>query len=63
MKCPDCDEEMDREDGASIKGPPNCIYSCEECGSEFVWTKGVKGLRRIAEGVPNSAAILNRNHF
>lgn len=64
MKCPDCGEVMEREDGATTKDvAPNCIYSCEECGSEFKWTKGVKGLKRLSEGLVNAAVAIERSRY
>ena len=62
MKCPDCGEEMAREDGAILKNRgPNASYTCEECGAEFYWEKDVRGLQRVAEGVPNAFSIFERS--
>ena len=64
MKCPDCNSKMEREDGAIIKGEvPNASYSCEECGGEWFWMKGVRGLRRVGEGTPDVAAFMDKNRL
>lgn len=52
MNCPNCDIEMDREDGAYIKTNgsetiviPYADYECPECLHQYLWRLDKKGLK------------------
>ena len=62
MNCPNCSSKMESESSAEVTfspGPessksaihtPTVLYRCEECDAEFVWRKGVRGLRLLDGG-------------
>jgi len=61
MNCPDCDTKLERDDGLKGGKIPYAIYSCEECGSEFRWELGVRGLERVnQENISVDGAFRNR---
>lgn len=72
MKCPNCGEQMDREDyeiGVTRSGEasqmvdtivghrPMADYLCGGCGSEFRWTRG-SGLRVIYDSYGDASCGL-----
>lgn len=58
MKCPHCGVGMQREDCLDVAGRnigksvPAALYRCKRCQSEFLWVKGIKGLKSIGGRVP-----------
>ena len=64
MKCPGCKEKMEREeclltDNGDKGGPKpeGILYSCENCGAEFMVVRGGKG-RKIGLVVIDSSGDL-----
>lgn len=62
MKCPNCNEVMEREDIALVEQTslkeyrrtksntkliPGAHYYCSGCDSEWCWIRGVKGILQI----------------
>lgn len=49
--CPDCGEPLEREELADVRALGRGYqYSCPGCGAEWIWQRGMKGMRKIGDG-------------